>query len=363
MAPQLSKEIISESESSSPESSSSESVPQTKSTSKKSAEKTKPKKQPAKEVKRPVEVEESSSSDVESESEEESESSDQAEPSDTEKSPAIPASIPAQEFKAPEGFKLLSKNAPRSSDVSRALSDLRGKQLWHITAPASVPMNSIKELALDAVATGQPILTHKGANYRLREDQVVAEKNKTLLLPDRQGNTYHRSNLNIAQTFHLERIVDLANGTTHSEQSVQISDLTRPKREQPENLRMRYKPFGSKDDQSGSESEDEVASFRVPPTVSGDREGKKRRKSSMEVGSDNEQGERRKKHKKIHADGGAGAGGEASPSKSKKAKDEATPRGRKTEQFGEKSSKKRDETSQERRARREERKRKKQASS
>ncbi|OAX79324.1 hypothetical protein ACJ72_06359 [Emergomyces africanus] len=336
----------------------------TKSAARKPTKEVKPKQQTTKGVKRNPDPEPSSSSsgsESDDSVEDESDSSIEEGPSTTERDSTALKIIPAQEYRAPEGFKLLTTTARRSPDVSKVFSNLRGKQLWHITAPASVPMNSLRELAFDAVATGGSILTHNGANYKLREDQIGVEKNKALLLPDKHSNTYHRHRLNIAQTFHLEQIVDLANGATHSEQSVPISDLTKPKREQPKGLKMRYKPFGSTDDQpetfgsSSEEPEAEDVSFRMPQSLAQDREGKKRRKSSMEIGSDKEQGERRKKHKRIHsnsADGGAHAhskNGEVSPvRKSRITKDVGISRDGTDEQHRE-------------RARKEERKRKKQA--
>ncbi|KAL2363031.1 hypothetical protein RJZ56_004062 [Blastomyces dermatitidis] len=372
MAPPLSKEIITDSDSSDLESPSSpEPAPQkTKSSVRKSTEKARSKKHNAKEAKRkPVPEPSSSSSDPETENE--SASSSEGEPSTPRMDSDVPKPVPAQEFKAPEGFKLMSTSTPRSSDVSKVFSDLRGKQIWHITAPASVPMNSIQELALDAVATGGSILTHQGVNYKLREDQIGAEKYKSLLLPDEKGNAYHRSHANVMQTFHLEQIVDLANGATHSEQSVRISELTKPKHEQPRHLKMRYKPIGSTEDQpetfGSSSDESEGHSFRMPQTLSQDHEGKKRRKSSMEIGSDNERGERRKKHKRIHSNSADGnteihsRNRDVNPSlKSKTSKNSGITQGRSEEQHVEKSSKKhRDETTQERKTRKEETRRKK----
>ncbi|OJD24481.1 hypothetical protein ACJ73_04157 [Blastomyces percursus] len=372
MAPPLSKEIVTDSGSSDLESPSSpEPTPQkTKSSVRKPTEKVKSKKHNAKEAKRkPVPEPNSLSSD--SEAENESVSSSEGEPSTPRMDSDVPKSIPAQEFKVPEGFKIMSTSTPWSSDVSKVFSDLRGKQIWHITAPASVPMNSIQELALDAVATGGSILTHRGVNYKLREDQIGAEKYKSLLLPDEKGNAYHRSRANVAQTFHLERIVDLANGATHSEQSVPISELTKPKHEQPRHLKMRYKPIGSTEEQpeifGSSSDESEEPSFRMPQTIPQDREGKKRRKSSIEIGSDNEPGERRKKHKRIHSNSDDGSteihsrDRDVNPSlKSKTSKSSGIAHGRSEEQHVEKSSKKhRDATTQERKARKEETRRKK----
>ncbi|EGC42328.1 conserved hypothetical protein [Histoplasma capsulatum var. duboisii H88] len=370
MAPPLSKEVITDSDSSGDDSPSyPEREPQkTKSSARKPTEKVKSKNHPATESKQELDPEPSSSSS-DSEVENESDSLSEGRSSTPSMGSAAPIHIPAQEFKPPEGFKLIPTTAPRSSDISKVFSDLRRKRIWHITAPASVPMNSIQELALDTVATGGSILTHKGVNYQLREDQVEAKKNKSLLLPDERGNVYFRSRVDVAQTFHLERIISLENGTTYSEQSVPISELTKPKQQQPRNLKMRYKPIGLTDDLpetfgSGSDESD-GASFRMPQPLSQDREGKRRRKSSMEIGSSNEQVDRRKKHKRIHSNSvdDSTRNGELKPSpKSKETKDTEITRGKSDKRHGDKRSKKhRDETSQERRARREERKRKTQA--
>ncbi|PGH18673.1 hypothetical protein AJ80_04421 [Polytolypa hystricis UAMH7299] len=384
MAPPLSKEVVSDNDVSDSESSSSESV-SVKEVSHKPKDKTTSTAKKAKKAEKRQKTpepssSESSSEEAESESEEESreepvkETSTKSKKKVTiqEKEVEIPPSIPTKEFTPPGGFRLAQKSSSRAaSDIPKLFSNLRRKQIWHITAPASVPVSSIQELALDTVAKGESILTHKGVGYRMREDLHGVEKNKALLLPDERGKTYRRNQVGVAQTFHVEQVIELSNGTAYSGEAEGIQKLMKPRRRQPKNLRMRYMPFGAGEDaseamdHSSEESEAEKPTFKVPTEVHVDGEAKKRKHKEVEpiaAGSDNEQGERRKKVKKAHSERSkhhAEADG-ALPSIAEK---EVPVRGREEERSksGHRSSKKhRDETSQERRARREERKRKKQ---
>lgn len=276
----------------------------------------------------------------------------------------IPA-VPARPFAPPDGFSKTPGFSSKSTDVSKAFSNLKGKQIWHITAPAGVSLASLETLALDAVATGQPVLSHNGVKYRVREDQLGAEKTKTLLLPDQNGRVYRRERLPVVQTFHLEQVVDLPNNVTLSQKETQnsIKKLARPLPSKPKNLRMRYTPFGSTGvPEPAEESEPEEPTFKEPPSL---HEPKKRKHPDIEKGKaqPNASGEStaktespRKKAKKSHSH--PSANGAAKP------EDQEDERGRaKTDQSQStphKSSKKRrDETSQERRARREEKKGKK----
>ena len=259
----------------------------------------------------------------------------------------------------------MKKYPSKTSDISKSFSSLNGKQIWHLTAPVGVPISSIQELALDAVATGQSVFSHKGADYRLREDQLGAEKTKMLLIPDKQGKTYTRTHLPVVQTFHVEQIVSVPNNATLStaETEKAIQKLKKPLPSKPKHLRMRYHPFGSADGEpetlgySSEDSEMEDVSFREPSAAT-DREAKKRKRKSDIDGSKTRResdaagakGELpRKKVKKAHAD--AFKAGEA--------EDDDEGRGRTEKATGSKSSKKGNETSQERKARKEERKRKK----
>jgi hypothetical protein len=290
----------------------------------------------------------------------------------------VPA-VPARPFAPPEGFVETKSNTSNSTDISEAFSNLKGKQIWHLTAPAGVPLASLETLALDAVATERPVLSHKGVQYRLREDKLGAEKTKALLLPDQEGRIYRRERLPVVQTFHLEQVVDIPNHATLSKDETQttIKKLSKPLPSKPEHLRMRYRPFGSVNGPlepvgpNFGDSEHEVT-FKEPIGLPNDREPKKRKHPDTEndkILPDSKiekvaKGDSpRKKAKKAHAQPSVNGGSERED-RVTTADQEDDERGREKTHHRkaseQKSTKKRkEETSQERRARREERKRKK----
>ena len=292
-----------------------------------------------------------------------------------------PASIPAKPFRPPRGFKAMP-NTKSYSDISEVFSDLCEKQMWHITTPASVPITSIRELALDALALGNPVMTHEGADYRLREDTLAGDKH--ILLPDKGGYSHHRDAVSVTRTFHVEQIVHLPNGL----RDYTVQDISKPQRSQPKDLRMRYMPFGTK---AGSaekigpgpaDSETAQVTFQIPGESPTYREAQKsnrvkpHRVPLMQPGSDIEPTavERLtpKKSKKTHPPSPEQAPKDQfrhiepdmSPQSPVRAREkEGVERGRVKERESYKipneSKRHRYETSQERRARKEHKKRKK----
>lgn len=178
----------------------------------------------------------------------------------------------------------MQKSSSQPSDISQLLSNLDGKQLWHITTPMGVPVSSIESLAVNVISGGEPVLTHKGTAYRLQENQLGAEKQKSLLIPGKDGNVYRRQRRPVSRTYRLEQVVSIPHGDNfHANGSVDISALTKKPPKQPQNLRMRYKPFGSADQLpetiglSDSEPEPEGKQFKVPKGADIDRKHKKRK--------------------------------------------------------------------------------------
>ncbi|WEW60506.1 hypothetical protein PRK78_005993 [Emydomyces testavorans] len=377
----LSKEIVTDSDDSSIESSaSSESEKQVASKGKpqKSSSKSKSesKSKPAKSLSSsPNNQSITSSSDSESEVEQVSKSKKTSKKRVTiaDEHSAQPV-VPARPFRPPEGFQLMQNPPLPPLNLIDAFADLAGKQIWHITAPTAVPLASIKQLALDAVATGESVLRHKGVDYRLREDQIGVERTKSLLLPTDNGTGYLRRPEEVAQTFHVEQIVNPP--TQGSKSHIEaMKKKTKALPSQPKNLRMRYMPFGSstaqpEGDTSPDGSEMEVT-FKAPRVVDIDGGEKKRKKekrnytnvdsslrtqNGVNIESESRGDTSRKKSKKAHTHNDMHHEGEL------QSPDERTEkRNRPEKSEGQKSSKKRrEETSQERRARRVEKKRKKQ---
>ncbi|KAI5288417.1 hypothetical protein KEM54_005225 [Ascosphaera aggregata] len=245
-------------------------------------------------------------------------------------------SVQAKPFTAPRSFKKVQSSISLPSEISQVFSGAGNKQIWHITAPASVPVSSISQLALDAIATGEPVLAHEGLQYRLREEQLGSDTTKHILLPDRSGTTYTKSSLRVVQTFHLEQVLDKVVQSLEIAPSKELIDrYSKPVRQQPKNLKARNTPLGVKDDDDDKKKLAKVQpSGRVPGEESdtemreAHEESKKRKHLETETPF--------RKKSKIVTD--------ASPDKSSKK---------------EHKSKHREETSEERRARREEKKRRK----
>ncbi|OTA38665.1 hypothetical protein BTJ68_01258 [Hortaea werneckii EXF-2000] len=180
---------------------------------------------------------ESSSSDEESE--EEAEEQRQPKKAKTDSQP-LPKSRP----------ELQSRQYIESRDW-RPLSEqsLRGKQIWHITAPSDVPLSSITEVASDAIQSARTVVSHGGAEYMLSEDNL-GMGNNFVMLPGREG--YRPVQQRLDRTLHLQQKITLpelsslqASEATGSAAAGDVAEAavstTRP---QPKGLRMRYKPSG-----------------------------------------------------------------------------------------------------------------------
>jgi DNA-directed RNA polymerase I subunit RPA34.5 len=135
---------------------------------------------------------------------------------------------------------------------------LAGKQVWHITAPASIPLDAIKEFNVDAVRNGNPILTHSERQYGFTSGPKDVQED--LLLPGGSELTYKRLRMSVSKSYHLQEIpAHSQTGRAPSDQSSKANCFfaneipeSKTPRKQPEMLKMRYKPFGT--DESSSTS-------------------------------------------------------------------------------------------------------------
>ncbi|KAL8858397.1 MAG: hypothetical protein Q9178_005078 [Gyalolechia marmorata] len=181
-------------------------------------------------------------------------------------------SEPAIPYKPPVGFGAATISQISSEDLRRSFGKhaLQGKQIWYITAPASVPFSSIKEVSTRQIAEGGSILSYKGAEYGLMPEVDTGQKEKLLLVPSPEDNHYRLAGAQIEKTLHLQQLVK-GPASTHREGVLTNGATKAPKthvkmvRQQPEGLRMRYQPFGY---QSSSEDTDKASKFKRPPIVS-----------------------------------------------------------------------------------------------
>ncbi|CRG85680.1 hypothetical protein PISL3812_02710 [Talaromyces islandicus] len=245
---------------------------------------------------------------------------------------------PAATFRPPPGFT--SKTRSKPSSATSALSNLDGKQVFHIAAPSFLPLSQVREIALDKALLGEPILSHKGVDYGLPTDQeglqTGAADSETLLIYDDKKGVYVRKELQNIPSYTVQELVRLPNHDPPK--AVQVQD--KPARPQPKHLKMRFHPVGSGNldaETIGSSSESEAENDDHEPTFIVPRLEHKRKTDSQD-----DQGEKKKKKKEKHAS----------------SQEADQKRGRQDGESEKKASKHRNETSEERRARKEKKKRK-----
>jgi hypothetical protein len=192
---------------------------------------------------------------------------------------------PSQEFKPPTGFSKakLSSSPQLSSMFSEG--NLKGKQIWHITVPTSVPVSKLKELATKKFEQGETALSHKGVDYGFVES-TETHNSERFLLPtklDKTSDQYSSSSKRIARVLNIQQVVAPFN--TSGEGSIQTTAPTPPytkaKPVQPKGLKTRHRPFGVEATDE-EEEESQPAQFRMPV----DAPRKEKRKASGEPAID-----------------------------------------------------------------------------
>ena len=201
---------------------------------------------------------------------------------------------PTSTYKPPTGFESTSISLHPASTLSEILapSNLQGKQIWHITAPELVPISLVKEVSTQNIGNGASILDYHGAKYGLvPESEGEQASSRALLLPSTQTNDYRRSKTNIIKTLHLQQLVSLPSHALepafHPNRSASSTDsYGKTPRQQPEGLKMRYRPFGVSDDSdldSTSEPMPRAPEFRTPAPVKESSPGRKRKRPESDV--------------------------------------------------------------------------------
>lgn len=165
-------------------------------------------------------------------------------------------------YKPPEGYRYIPI---RDTPPILAAPAVDGKQIWHITAPANVPISGLTQITLDSIRQSTVVLSHAGTSYALAEDKYA---NAHLLLPSSQAAGYVAVDTPFTKTLHLRQHVKLphltslqADPTAGAQAAAQIDQTSVARvKAQPAGLRMRYKPpgFGAgRPGTIGSDSENE----------------------------------------------------------------------------------------------------------
>ncbi|KAL9047371.1 MAG: hypothetical protein Q9214_000038 [Letrouitia sp. 1 TL-2023] len=190
-----------------------------------------------------------------------------------------PSSIerPRPPYAPPPGFAPVTVDLSMSGKVADSFSPdaLKGKQIWHITAPSSIPVSLI-EGSLQSITTEVPVISYKGAEYGVFDNpDAQPKKSEVVLLPSSENGDYRSVDLSITKELRLQQLVKLSRTFHRPDRGVNttLSSSTSYQdgpRQQPAGLRMRYRPFGDvypseSEDESISEGEAEPQRFKLPP--------------------------------------------------------------------------------------------------
>lgn len=81
-----------------------------------------------------------------------------------------------------------------ASEIANFFSkaQLEGRQVWYITAPASLPVTVVQDLTIpmDEAKKGMPILAYNGEDYRMAFDNPATSSALRLLIPNKKGDEY-----------------------------------------------------------------------------------------------------------------------------------------------------------------------------
>lgn len=214
-----------------------------------------------------------------------------------------------QPYKPPQGFEAAAITLSQSSELANLFSpsSLRGKQIWHISTPSSVPISSIKDLSLEQITNKAVLLSHQGSDYSLIAESLPNNENEILLLPSSEFNDYKPTDIKPSKILRLQQFkspisksqpdLPLPNGVSNRPK--------KPPRQQPKGLKMRYRPFGdysSSSESSASEPSSPSNQFRIPPTIVTTPPEKKRKRDANEVHDDRSSSRRSKKIARVESE-------------------------------------------------------------
>lgn len=69
-------------------------------------------------------------------------------------------------------------------------SNLEGKEIWYITAPASVPIAKVKEMSLQDAKSGRAVFSQDGNDYGFVHDPLDDKTFTKILIPSSSKDGY-----------------------------------------------------------------------------------------------------------------------------------------------------------------------------
>jgi hypothetical protein len=69
-------------------------------------------------------------------------------------------------------------------------SNLDGKQIWYIIAPAAVPLSAVKKISLRDIKSGRKVVSHNGDDYMFTEEVPDLTENTKVMVPNASRGEY-----------------------------------------------------------------------------------------------------------------------------------------------------------------------------
>jgi hypothetical protein len=90
----------------------------------------------------------------------------------------------------PTGFEKRSISDLSHASQLFSSSNLKNKQIWYITAPASVPISSVKKMTLRDAKNRKSVLTHNENDYGFVQDTSKDKEFIKIMVPNAKDNGY-----------------------------------------------------------------------------------------------------------------------------------------------------------------------------
>ena len=149
-------------------------------------------------------------------------------------------------FQPPEGFSTSSINNDHAARVGNIFTEenLRGKEIWHFTVPASLRIEDIQPFTKLDMLDGKSILKYQEFDYGFHVESGKGAVSKVLI--PAKGNKYQPVSAPIHQTLHLRQITRtlITELGDISGTSGTIAGARKPILKQPKGLKLGYLPFG-----------------------------------------------------------------------------------------------------------------------
>ncbi|OBT69037.1 hypothetical protein VE03_01362 [Pseudogymnoascus sp. 23342-1-I1] len=197
-------------------------------------------------------------------------------------------------FVPPKGYTPLHASSATNNLLTPAA--LANKQIWHITAPASLSLASLKNLSLPATGAADgdaPTISLPGGEYSVALAASTADTTR-VLLPSRGG--YKVLAAPVGRTLHLQKVNEVGGEKYEARK--------REARKQPGGLKMRFRPigFGEAGDCGEIGEAEEVEEAERPvfkKHKSGEVEGEKEKERREKKERKEKRERKEKKEKKV----------------------------------------------------------------